>query len=340
MHVKRLAFLDAMRGFAVLSMVPFHSILIVLFIMGFGAEVAEREALVEFETPLATGLPLFFFVTGVSLVISLARRLKRQSFPEVARHVVLRYGVYMLIGTAYTPILRSLLGRPVTIESIINLRDPIAALGLAAILAFPLIHRLTWKQLVATASGLALIMGFVLALPQASSLHFFPVYIFFTNPWSVLKTFPLVLTGAAVGKLVLEGREMKRAMTSIGIAITAAYLIVPALTGSGSMLYIFFAIWTYHHAILFIVGVSFFLFGLMRILEARRINLAPLTVLGRTSLLVFYLHLTLGLVIFLPIGAENLSMGLVAGIIVGITAVVWIFCYFYSKWRWGSPSSW
>lgn len=341
-HLERLAPLDALRGFAILVMIPIHSILAALITMGVqGAEVAEREALVEVQTPLATGLPLFFFVTGVSLTISSARRCERQSFSEAVLHVILRYGGYILIAIIYGPILLSLIfGDTVNVDAIVNLRSPIASLGLAAILAFPLIHHLPWRQLVATSFGLALIVGFVLTLPQASSLNFFPMTTLFTNPWSILKTFPLVLAGAAVGKLVLEGRKMKRAMISIGSAITAAYLIVPALTGFASILYMVFAMWTYHHAVLFTAGLSFFLFGVMQILEARHISLTPLTVLGRTSLLTFYLHLTILLTLFLPIGAENMSMGLAAGITIVVTAAVWIICYFYSKWRWGSPSSW
>ena len=148
-----------------------------------------------------------------------------------------------------------------------------------------------------------------------------------------------MLIGAAVGKLVLEGREIKRRLILIGAAITFPYMIIPTVYGSG-MLHIVLAFWAYPHAILFTLGSGLFMFGLFQILKARNVNLSPATVVGRSPLLVYYGHFMLFFILFMLVGFENLSIGTLLGIMVVTVAIVWPLCYVYSRWRWGKPSSW
>jgi len=350
---KRLRSLDAMRGMAILAMLPFHVLLyggLALEEAGgeWGAKIPEL-SVVELEQPLGTGLLLFFFVTGMGLTISLARRSERQSPREIGRHVILRYGGYVLAGIFYENILQKILfGGGVNAEELVQgiisgtiFSGPIKCLGLTAILAFPLILYLSWGKLVATSLVLTPIVGVTLyyvLLPQASNLPTVLIPIL-TNGWGILKGLPIVLVGAALAKLVLQGKDVKKKNLTMGSVITAAYVLIPMLLGTG-MLHILIAIWSYHHAVLFTLGTSFFIFGLFQLLETRNINLTPLTVLDRSSVFVFYGHFSLGIALYLLIGAENWSMMWLLFEMVVVTAIIWIFFYFYSKWRWGNPSTW
>jgi len=78
---------------------------------------------------------------------------------------------------------------------------------------------------------------------------------------------------------------------------------------------------------------------IFRILETRKINLTPITVIGRTTLQTYYGHWLLLFPLLMIIGAaaSPLTLGLLMLI---ITPTVWTIIYFYSKWRWGKPSEW
>lgn len=355
--VTRLSSLDAMRGLAILGMIPIHMILFGALWGGGGwgttGGTSAALSVVTFEKPLATGLIIFFFVTGVSLTLSLARRQERQSFVSMTRHYLLRYGGYALIGIFFEIIMWIILRRgQVTMQYIIGIlpyviagatfSGPIIGIGLTAIIAFPLILKLSWKKLLAISCVLAPLVGIVLyyvLLPQYSSLPNPSIL----NPliiegWSILKSLPTLLIGAAVGKLILEGRDVKKSIILVGGAITFAYVIIPALLGSG-MLHIVLAMWAFPHAILFTVGSGLFMFGLFRILEARNIKLNAVKVLGRSPVLVYYGHFILFLTLFMLVGG-NMTMGVLGGLMIFVIAVVWILSYLYSRWRFGPPSSW
>ena len=357
LSMKRLSALDAMRGLSILGMIPMHMFLFGALWLGGGwgstGGSSATLSVVTFDKPLATGLIIFFFVTGVSLTLSLARRQEKQSFSEMARHVILRYGGYAIIGIFFELIMWIILyGGQINLQTIVRLlpaiiagatfSGPIIGIGLTAIVAFPLILKLSWKKLLTISSVLAPIVGVVLyyvLLPQYSSLPqgtlLNPVII---EGWSILKSLPLMLIGAAVGKLVLAGRDIKKPIIIIGAAICFAYAIIPTLLGSG-MLHIVLAMWAYPHAILFTISSSLFMFGLFRILEARNYKLNAVKVLGRSPVLVYYGHFILFLTLFMLVG-ENMTMGVLGGLMLFVIAVVWILSYLYSKWRFGPPSSW
>jgi len=147
-----------------------------------------------------------------------------------------------------------------------------------------------------------------------------------------------MLIGAAIGKLVLEGRDVNKSIVIIGLVISLAYTIIPTLYGSG-MLHIVMAMWAYPHAIIFTVCSSLFLFGLFRILEARNMKLNSVKVLGRSPVLVYYGHFILFLTLFMLIG-DNMTLGVLGGLMIFVIAVVWTLSYLYSKWRFGPPSEW
>lgn len=353
---KRLASLDAMRGIAILFMIPFHILLFGQMMGGAGGGLGGIENaqlfVVDFNPPLGTGLILFFFVTGMSVAVSLARRRERQSPLELGRHLILRYGNYALIGVLVETIFMFLLGGTLIEGSFVEILQeiifgfgisgPIVGLGLGAILSFPLILYLPWKKLMIAAAVLASLVGVVLysILPVYSFIPPISIITFlYTGLFSLLKGLPMILLGAAVGKLVLDGRDFKKIFIIVGSVITAAYIIIPTLLGTG-MLHVLMAAWVYPHAIIFIVGMSLLMFSFFHILETRKTNLTAIKVLGRSSFYVYYGHFIIFFAALQVIGFGNLSMGLMFGLMIVITAIIWTFFYFYSKWRWGPPSKW
>lgn len=365
---KRLASLDAMRGFTILAMIPFHVLLFGVLRMGLvvwggegGVWTLPELVVVEWDPPLATGLIFFFFVTGASLAVSLVRRSERQSTSTMARRVILRYGGYVLFGVIAELIMWHLVmperrvlyfGETSVLESIshillgsVSFTQAIFGVALGAIIAFPLILKLSWKKLVAASLVLTLIVGLVLydvVLPQASSLPLDEpslLNLFLTGMFAILKGLPMILLGAATWKLVVDRRDLERVFLLVGGGIGMAYILVPLFFGTG-LLHMLLAVWAYHHAMIFMASASLCLFALIRILEARNVTLTPLTVFGRSSILTFYGHILLDLGVMGLIGRENLTIGVLLGIIIVVTPALWIPLYFYSRRRWGPPSTW
>jgi len=313
---------------------------------------------VEWAEPLGTGLIIFFFVSGMSLAVSLTRKLETQSFLRITRRVFLRYGGYVLAGIIFEVILWTLLTQgQVSVFQLIPIAfggaiwsGPIIGIGLTAIAAFPFILKLSWRRLLVAASVIALVVvallyyilftygptplsGMEEALPRPTIQN--P---FLTGGFSVLKCLPMMLTGAAVGKLVLKGWKVTKITVLIGAVISVGYTIIPALLGSGGM-HILVAMWAYPHALLFTIGNSLLLFGIFRVLETRKINLTPITVIGRTTLQTYYGHWLLLFPLLMILGATITAMTLGLLMLI-ITPTVWTIIYFYSKWRWGNPSNW
>ena len=99
--VTRLAALDAIRGLAILAMLPFHVIIFSAFFSFFSSGIGFTEfsgmnqtfpAPIDFRPPLGTGLLFFNFVTGASLAASLARGGTEKSLLTRWRRVIFRYG--------------------------------------------------------------------------------------------------------------------------------------------------------------------------------------------------------------------------------------------------------
>jgi len=360
--MKRLAVLDSMRGFAVLGMVELHIgyLASMLGLIGSGgSSFFKVPPPSTYDLPLATGIFFFFFVTGISLAVSIARRSEKGSFSTMARRVVLRYGGYYLSAIIVELILLYSfiwmgLPQPTNIMIILggaaSYFSAVQGLGIAAILAFPLILFLPWKKLLTASIGVALVVGLVLYLILffkvplywvPPNLFIVPLNPFLTGYFSALKGLSVILLGATVGKLIVEGRDIKKKIILIGAPISLGYTIVPAILNSG-LQHLMAPIWSYPHAIPFICGSCLFLLGLFQILEARNHSLSPLRVLGRLSLTVFYAHFLILLPILytLKLLKIDITFGLLIGFVVLTEIIVWIAAYFYSKWRWGSPSSW
>jgi uncharacterized membrane protein len=352
---RRVASLDVMRGFAVLAFITVHiSVFAILFglVNAQGGFTFTPLPPATFEWPLATGLLYFFFVTGVSLAVSLS--IKKKSFSVFGRRVILRYGIYlvsaMILDLAMNYIISLYVGYnnwPWTVDGVLtepsSFFTPVVGLALSAILAFPFVFYLSWRKLLALAIGEASLVSLILYLYPVHTYFggLTPLNPFLTGYYSMLKGFPIVILGAVIGKLMMDGKDLKKTMTIVGALISILYVIVPALLGSG-LEPLATPIWEYPHATLFLSGSCLFLFGLIQLIEARHINLSPLRVLGRFSLYIFYGQFLLLPSILLPL--ESLGIKVTFELLLGLDfvslIVIWILAYVYSKWRWGNPSKW
>jgi uncharacterized membrane protein len=344
---KRLKALDALRGIAILALLPFHMLVYGDFVGDVGSGTGQAMGLVvDWSAPLATGLILFFFLSGMSLAISLSHRHTTQSPFSIWRRVLMRYGSYVLGGIVAELFLMSIFfGEAITVELITTIATgqsfsgPIIGLGLATILAYPLIQDLSGKKLlIASLIGgvLVSILLYVFLVPQPSLSLSDEMNLLLTGWFGVLKGVPMVLAGAAIAKLKEEGTWFQRVIFPVGTVIGIGYIIVPTLLGSG-MLHMLYAVWAYPHAVLFTVGISICLFGVLYRFETRNTRIvSAFSVLGRSSFYVFYGHWFILGALLLWIGGQTnvLLLTLLS------TASIWIVVYLYSRKRWGSPSTW
>jgi hypothetical protein len=313
---KRLAFLDATRGFVVLLMVPIHVLFFGMFFAfsSQGAAVFPQFPLpVDFNLPLGTGLLLFFFVTGTSLSVSLARRSGNQSFPMAWRRIIIRYGIYYLLSIPFELLIwNSFMGWKIdyhyylllTVAGSGSFSQEIQGLCLAAILAFPFIFYFSRRKLAVVSLVFALAVSIILylvLLPVSSALpEFSPLNPLLIGYFAAFKGVPLVIAGAIVGKFAMEGIDVAKKINLVGLAITLAYIIIPLFCSH--FIPVLVPIWVYPHAILFALGFNLLLFGLFQYLVKRNANVVLFQVLGRLSLFIYFGHFMLLLPIVEVIG--------------------------------------
>jgi len=358
---ERLRSLDAMRGVGILAMMPFH---LVFFgqIFTFSGEggISLVQAMpfpIEFRPPMATGLVLFSFVTGMSLAFFASQ--EKSKFSLLAG-VIRRYGTYTLVGILFEILLWTTLKGPnidygfyfsFIVGGYGSFSAPLTGLSLSALIAFPLILYLPWKKIIATAVGIALSVGLVLYYflithpydPEIGYLQGLPEFSLL-NPlligmFAALKGVPIVLVGAVIGKSISARKNILKKKILIGSAIVVTYMIVPAFFGT-FMIQFVLAIWAYPYAITFVIGSSLLLFSLLQICEDKKINLVVFEVLGRVSFFAYFGHFLLLLPLIEVIGFANMNLGYLLGLMVISEIVVWILSYRYCKWKWGSPSNW
>lgn len=224
-------------------------------------------------------------------------------------------------------------------ENFFSLSQPIIGIALGAMITFPLIFRWPWKRLAAAALGVALIEGAIVYF--VSIPDYFLLNLAFTDPFCVMKGIPMMLYGAAIGKLVLGKADFKKPFLIAGGIICAAYVVVPALLGYG-LTHMFFVIWVYPHAMLFMAGSAVLMLGIFQYLDEANINTSAFAVLGRTSFIVYCATFMVLIVMVLALNKLGVPLALpfVMVELVITTAAVWGLMYAYGRWRWGHPSKW
>jgi peptidoglycan/LPS O-acetylase OafA/YrhL len=349
----RVKYLDAFRGIAILLMIPLR-----LFLCGGGlsgvwggggsGSSVVYPLPIDLTRPLSTGIILFFFVCGFALVESLYKREGKQSLLQMEKHVVIRYGLYMLIGVA-AELLLTLYSRGITdianqLQRIfgmasLSLSQPIIGLALAAMIAFPIIRYLSWKKLLVLALVWAVAEGLIIytvAFPKELIYR-----LLFVNSFAIMKGVPMVLFGGAVGKALHEGNGIGKKVFYAALAVVLAYVVVPFFLGTGGY-HLILVLWAYPYAMTFVAAASIVALGIFVGLERRGTKLSALTVLGRSSFAVYYghyaiLYFGLGLLSYLGV-ATTLPIVLTEMVIA--TIAIWVIIYFVSKRKWGDPSTW
>lgn len=293
--MRRILFLDSMRGFAIFLMMIIHAYSFATIDPLSGKAYGTNSALVLApEIPLATMFPIFFFVSGISIAISISRRRsKGEGILGIASHFAGRALLLVSVGIAISGI-----GGLSGIQFyFLNGREPISLIGLSALLALPAIYLGTPKRLAALAvTSYAIVGGALLSEPLilfAGAAG--PILL--TGPFSMFKTMPLILAGASIGLQASSSTSIRKVtLASSGGALLAAVVAGSAFY-TGEVAYAS----TYFISIPLVASIGLLGTPIFAALEGRGIRLMPLAVFGRTGLFVYGAQifiLTLAMIIF------------------------------------------
>ena len=327
--MKRLAFLDSIRGFAILIMMVIHAFSFSMFDPSQGEQYLNPAMPIVRAPgdPLATVFGIFFFVTGISLAVSIHNRRKRQGFPAMLRHSAFRALFLIAAGIMIT-----LPSNIPDLPFFLNGREPISLIGLADLFALPFVFLLSRRSLLLLSAVSFFGVTALLVSPFAPGLFLGATPLMLTGPYAVLKTFPIVLLGAAIGSHVMtKGLMPKKWFLISGTAMLAAYVLLSTFIYKGE-----YAPHTVYYftiplvAVVGLLGTPFF-----ELAEERRMKLLPLAVFGRTGLFVYATQIAI-LALFVqyvphPPGIASFIF------LTGLTlAILWPISYMIAKKRWGN----
>jgi uncharacterized membrane protein len=344
--MKRLVSLDLMRGFAILAMIFSHALIFGPFYptQNPGEGGAPPIDVLVPGAPNEMTPPFFFFVTGMSLAVSLFIRItdRKQSLTRITRHVLIRNVVLILIGTLVTPLLGLMFRQSFAVSDIASSishsfgNDVIAMIGWVNLLAFPLVFFLSWKTLLALTAGVFVLVSVVLSLVPNPFTSTLLTSLLLTGDFSALKTLPIALLGGALGKTLVEKKKsIGKWAGALGLLAFALFLVTLQFLGGG----IGFGGGRklYHFAFAMTVGFCLMALGLFKIIENRGFKLIPVAVVGRTALWVYIAHeILLGFLVIVIPHNPNALITWVYGFLP--IAILWPFAYIYARWRWGNPA--
>jgi len=276
-----------------------------------------------------TPIAFFFFVTGAALALMIHRRRQTGDLLRLTRHTLVRYLSLIIIGTSIT-----IVTHPELISQRLSAwANPVAAVGLTDLIAFPLVLILSWKMLFVAGVALGALVPFTFLSPIPQALPEILAAPFLTGTFSVCKTLSLVLMGAGASKIFLTHKEPTRSFFFLGVAGLASAsllaLLFPVETAFGMHFYLITAI---------VCFLGLLIWGATQFAHNRGVSLALLTVFGRMSLPIFVAHWALvNLLAFL--GAfTNLSIEWTAAYCVLLTVLMWSGSYRILRWRQGGVS--
>lgn len=292
---ERLQFLDAVRGFALLLMIVNHT----SRWWQDGTMGWPRYNLIY--ASMAVGAPLFLFLVGFCLPLSFARRRPTAGLPAVAAKFLQRGGRLILASW--------LLNFVVFRDEPFWEGGVLQTIGLGIILALPpmlLLHRRGARSLlIAIALGAYALFSVSFAqvaawLPAHPTLG--RIFLFEFAPWPWIS---LVWIGLALGwTWALQDTPARRArylaiMSAVGVVFLALFVAWDWAHGTPPHLSLAFKRdfilnnhWISRGVTNFLcLGSVFCILGLAYyLIEVRRLPVGWLVVLGRTSLMLYFLH--------------------------------------------------
>lgn len=236
-------------------------------------------------TPLATAIMWFFFITGTSMAFMLDRRKRTEDWSSITRHAMLRYSLLLAIGAFVSLIL-------LNPKQLWLWENPVSGIGLTDIVAFPLVYMLNWPALLVAAGILTAVTPFVVLSAVPSSLAGTSTVlvsnIIFVGTYSLTKTLPVVLVGAALGKHLAGGGRLRWQFTALGVAALAISIAAMAILPVRAVFGLF-----YYGNILMTIGIVLLQLGMADFFVRRRVPLQIFVVLGRAALLTYVLSFIL-----------------------------------------------
>ncbi len=306
--MKRIDFIDAMRGLGILGITPIHALLV------FAKAGVFRISNTTWNPNLA--FPYFFFViSGMCLAISIGKRSRMQSLKEIYTHALFRYGGYILLSLIMTAFLSitvmHLFGETVDLHliyrNILRWGEPIRGIGLSCLVSLIPVFYMAAAELLITS----------MLMFSLSSLILYNIQ----NPFLYGPLSPILITGMYSLLTVKESWQL------CGVDVTGFTAI-----GNSTMGLLFIKIGgPYHVSTAFSIGGFMILLGWFEKLASMGHTFKYVSFIGRTGIQIFIVHFLLLIVEALLLGTTTIPSSLLLALIVSNSALIYVFAYLYDK---------
>ena len=346
MRPARRAYLDWLRGFAVLCMIEWH--VIASWTMP-SDQVGDAWPIIEFIGGLAA--PLFLFLAGLAVPFAVQSYVGRGQSPAEASWLVQKRG-WQVFLIAHLFRLQSFLTKPDASVSSIFKPDILNILGLALVATAWLTGRLRRADGRIRGSGLLAAAIAILVLTPWARIWWWPTllhprleaYIRKVNGYGVFEIFPWVayaFVGAFIGSLLVPARDPARE-SRVHYQLGAGGLVT---AGLGYVLAYFVTLpqpvaWSIQPWPLFLIQTGFmtaaiwFTWAIFHLPWIEKTS-GPMVLFGRTSLFVYWLHVELAFgFMSYPIHRALPLTWSIAGFVLMTIAM-----YFAARWWAGRPSA-
>jgi len=323
---RRFESIDFLRALAIISMVEVH---MMIFLPLYTQKQNLLFAALNWFGHLAA--PLFLFVIGVSLTISVSRR-KKQALSHVLKRGIFIFLAGLLFILIWNPDILHYIGLFIIISYfLLKLNKPLRiATGILAIILAPILlmfidYNSGWQIIGLKLANLWTLKGFFTNLIING---FYPLL-----PWIV---FPII--GTVVGEYFLTAVKKKKEIefASITISIGMILTVIGFLIHFLSPIKIDFYPASISYMVLFLgicLLLTGFFFWLLDIKKGFAEYLRPITFMGTVAFSVYVFHVIIGLAFFYFTSTFNtftLSFAIAYTIILLI--FLGLICYLFVRW--------
>ncbi|MDD1776191.1 MAG: heparan-alpha-glucosaminide N-acetyltransferase domain-containing protein [Candidatus Methanomethylicus sp.] len=322
--MKRSVSVDLFRGVAILSVMFVHGLGVILVEMN--PQLANYYPVWRAPgDPLASSDPVFFFVTGMSMILALQRRKESQSLGNITGHSILRAAAFTAVGIITS------LSLDGTLDFFLKGREPVSMLGITDLVVLPLLIYFSWKKLaVASVAIYAAVSAILIWLPSSLPLSSVAAPITISGPFSILKMVPVVLASASLMSYILaKGRIAKKWLLALGFGIFVLFLVGTFIDGRS----IEYTRGIYYFAFPVVLFEGFAAIALLRLADERGWKPLPFLALARSAIWVYFGHmLILSVLLKLALLPPNYTTALILSVL--SVAILWPLTYVYAKLRW------
>ena len=361
---KRIDSIDAMRGLGILGITPIHTLLV----------FAKADVFSTSNTTWNPNLafPYFFFIiSGMCLAISIGRRRRNQNLREIYTHALFRYGGYILLSIIMTVaisvtvmhLFRDTIDLHQIYRNILRWSEPIRGIGLSCLVSFLPVFYMTTTELLVTSTLMFSLSSLILYNIHDPFLYGPLTPILITGMYSLIKTVPSILFGAAFGKIIIENllqnpeRNRSSPLVPSKTILTTGIIMVTMIELAFFLLTVrdswqlcgvdvagFTAIGNSTKGLLFIkiggpyqistafsIGGFMILLGWFENLSSSGHTFKYISFIGRTGIQIFIAHFLLLILEALLLGTTMIAPALLLALILLNSSLMYVFAYFYDR---------